>query len=141
MTPDVAASIIDYRDEDHVVTPGGAEADYYASLQPPYLPRDGALETTRELLMVRGITRELLLGEDANQNGLLDPEEDDGDESYPPDNRDGILDAGWSGLLTVDSAVQNKNAAGLDRVNVQTADEKSLSAVPGISPELAKAII
>src|ERR1044072_6996278 len=26
-----------------------------------------------------------------NQNGLLDPEEDHGDQSDPPDNRDGIL--------------------------------------------------
>ena len=44
--------------------------------------------------MVRGVSSDLFAGEDANQNGLLDPEEDDGDNSYPPDNRDGILDAG-----------------------------------------------
>ena len=141
LTPETAAAIIDWRDEDNAVTPGGAEAEYYASLQPPGLPRNGPLQTTRELLMVRGVSRELFLGEDANQNGLLDPEEDDGNESFPPDNRDGILDAGWSGLVTVDSAVQNKNAAGQDRVNVQTADEKSLTAVVGISADIAKAIL
>ena len=50
---------------------------------------------------------------------------------------DGILDAGWSGLVTVDSAVQNKNAAGEDRINVQTADEKTLTSVKGISAALA----
>jgi competence ComEA-like helix-hairpin-helix protein len=141
MTPDVVAAILDWRDEDNEVTPGGAEADYYVSLQPPGLPRNGPFQTTRELLMVRGLPRELFLGEDANQNGLLDPEEDDGNESFPPDNHDGILDPGWSGLLSVDSAVQNKNAAGEDRVNVQTADEKSLSSVKGIPAALAKAIV
>ena len=141
MTPDVSAAILDWRDSDNDVTPGGAEADYYASLASPSLPRNGPLQTTRELLMVRGVPRDLFLGEDANGNGLLDPEEDDGDETFPPDNRDGMLDAGWSGLATVDSLVQNKNAAGEDRVNVQTADEKSLTAVRGLSAEMAKAMV
>jgi competence ComEA-like helix-hairpin-helix protein len=141
MTPDVVAALLDWRDPDNEVTPGGAETDYYVSLQPPGLPRNGPLQTTRELLMVRGLPRDLFLGEDANQNGLLDPEEDDGNDSFPPDNHDGLLDAGWSGLVTVDSAVQNKNAAGEDRINVQTADEKTLASVKGISAALAKAIV
>src|SRR5262249_33479006 len=108
MTADIVAASIDYRDEDNAVTPGGAEAEYYTSLQPPYLPRNGPFQTMRELLMVRGISRELLFGEDANQNGLLDAEEDDGSDSYPPDNRDGVLDAGWSGDITLHSSVLNK---------------------------------
>ncbi len=141
MTPDIAAAIIDYRDEDNVVTPGGAESEYYASLQPPYLPRNGPLQTMRELLMIRGVTRELLFGEDANGNGLLDSEEDDGSESAPIDNRDGILDAGWSDNLTLNSSVLNKSASGQDRINPQLADETSLSQVQGISAELAKAIV
>src|SRR5439155_2908431 len=74
-------------------------------------------------------------------NGLLDPEEDDGSDNFPPDNHDGVLDAGWSGLLTVNSSVANQNAAGQDRVNIKTADEKALSSVTGISADLAKAII
>jgi competence ComEA-like helix-hairpin-helix protein len=141
MTSEIVTAILDWRDDDNAVTPGGAEAEYYVSLRPPYLPRNGPFQTTRELLMVRGVSRDLFFGEDANQNGLLDAEEDDGNESYPPDNKDGVLDSGWSGILTVDSAVENKNAAGQDRVNVQTADEKSLAAVPGISADLAKAIV
>lgn len=141
VTPEAVAGILDWRDPDNNVTPGGAEADFYASLPSPRVPRNGPLQTTRELLMVNGVSRELLMGEDANQNGLLDPEEDDGDESFPPDNRDGILDAGLSGSVTVDSSVANQTAAGQDRVNVQSADEKPLSSIPGISADLAKAII
>jgi len=141
MRPEIAAAILDWRDPDNTPTPGGAEAEYYASLQPPYLPRNGPLQTTREMLMISGVTRELFLGEDTNQNGLLDPEEDDGRDSLPPDNRDGILDTGWSGLVTVDSSVLNRNAAGEERVNIQSSDEKTLAAVRGISAELAKAIV
>src|SRR5580692_5395993 len=39
MTTEIAAAIADWRDEDNDVTPGGAEAEYYLSLQPPYQPR------------------------------------------------------------------------------------------------------
>jgi competence ComEA-like helix-hairpin-helix protein len=141
LTPEIAVAILDWRDSDNAPGNGGAEVDYYAGLQPPYLPRNGPFQTVRELLMVRGITSDLLLGEDANQNGLLDPEEDDGRDSEPVDNHDGVLDAGWSGLLTVSSGVANVNAAGDPRINVQNADEKELTKVRGITPELAKAII
>jgi competence ComEA-like helix-hairpin-helix protein len=132
MTPEIAAAIIDWRDEDNEVTPGGAEADYYASLQPPYLPRNGPLETVRELLMVRGISRELLLGNDPQQNGELETEEEIATAGR---------DTGWAGLFTVDSVSDNVNAAGQERVNIQTADERSLTAVRGLTPEIAKAIV
>ncbi len=141
MTSEAVAGILDWRDADNSATPGGAEAEFYSSLPSPRIPRNGPLQTTRELLMVNGVSREQFMGEDANLNGLLDPEEDDGDESFPPDNRDGVLDAGWSGSVTINSSAANQTAAGQERVNAQSADEKTLSSVPGISAELAKAII
>ncbi len=50
-------------------------------------------------------------------------------------------DLGWAGILTVDSSVKNVNAAGDGRVNIQTADEAALSAVHGITPQIARAIV
>lgn len=141
MSPEITAAILDWRDPNNDVTTSGAEVEYYASLQPPYLPRNGPFQTLREILMVRAVSRELFMGEDVNQNGLLDPEEDDRNESQPPDNGDGVLDAAWSGNVTVDSSVRNENAAGDERVNVQSADERSLTAVHGITAEIAKAIV
>lgn len=141
LAPEVAAAIVDWRDGDQNTTPNGAEADYYLSLRPPYLPRNGPFETVRELLQVRGVTRDLLLGEDANGNGLLDPEENDGNASPPPDNHDGVLDAGWSELLAVHSTGSSLDAAGQERVNVQSADESALTGVPGITSDIAKAIV
>lgn len=141
LRPEVAAAIIDYRDRDSNVTQGGAEAEEYALMQPPYLPRNAPLRTVRETLMVRNIPRDLFLGEDANLNGLLDPEENDGDENLPADNRDGFLDAGWSGLITVDSSVRDVNAAGDSRVNLQDAEEKDIANVTGLTPEIARAIV
>jgi len=133
MTPDVIAAIVDWRDPDHEASPGGAEAEYYSALRPPRLPRDGPFQTVRELAMVRDVPRELFLGEDINQNELLDPREND--------NADGLLDAGWARHLTVHSSVREVNAAGQRRINLQTADERALTSIPEISAELARAIV
>ena len=136
MTPDVVAGILDWRDEDNTVTPGGAELEYYASLQPPYQPRNGPLQTVRELLMVRGVSRELLLGSAAPQHEPLATEGDDRDE--------GALDnvnRGWAGLLTVDSSVKDITASGGERVNIQSADERSLTGVRRITSDIARAIV
>lgn len=136
LTPEVAAAIIDWRDTDNEVTPGGAEADYYLSLRPPYRPRNGPFQSIRELLMVRGITPDLLLGEDVHYNALLSDSEGDAPATVTE-----LSDLGWAGLLTAQSSVNNLNAAGEDRVNVQTADEASLTRVKGITSPIAKAII
>jgi competence ComEA-like helix-hairpin-helix protein len=141
MTPQNAAAIVDYRDRDDMVTPGGAEADDYAVFQPPYLPRNGPFRTTREVLLVFGLSREFFLGEDVNQNGLLDPEENDGVLSYPSDDGDGVLDPGWAGLVTVNSSAREVNAYGERRINIQSASERRLSSVPGITTEIATAMI
>jgi DNA uptake protein ComE-like DNA-binding protein len=134
MTPDIAAAIIDWRDQDNQVTPGGAEQDYYLSLHPPYLPRNGPIQTIRELLMVRGVSGELLLGTDQHQNGKLQAGAE-GESVTDP------ADLGWAGMLTVDSAVDNLDAAGQERVNIQTADERALTGVQGITSDIGKAIV
>src|SRR5579883_2002684 len=135
MTPDIVAAIVDWRDEDNAISPGGAESEYYLSLQPPYLPRNGPIQTLRELLMVRGITTDLLLGQDTHQNGLL---ESDADSSTSiSDTRE----LGWAGSLTTASSVNNLNAAGVERVNIQSADEASLTGVKGITADIARAIV
>jgi DNA uptake protein ComE-like DNA-binding protein len=71
MTPDVAAAIIDWRDQDETPTQNGAEQESY----PSYRVKNGPFETVEELLLVRGVTPELLYGMDANHNGFLDAEE------------------------------------------------------------------
>jgi DNA uptake protein ComE-like DNA-binding protein len=135
MPPEIVAALVDWRDEDHNVSPGGAEAEYYTTLRPPYLPRDGSIQTVRELLMVRGISSEMLLG--AGED-FPDLEQEDAGSAG---SRQAQMDRGWNDLLAVDGWVANLNAAGEDRVNVQNADEKTLSGVHGISQEIARAIV
>jgi DNA uptake protein ComE-like DNA-binding protein len=136
MTASVAAAIVNWRGRDN--TTAAAETQYYAGLQPPYQPRLAPYQTVRELLMVRGVTADALLGRDVHQNDLLTAAEGN-DFAFPGSAESG--DLGWAGNLTVDSTVQNLNAAGEDRINIQTAAESSLTAIPGITPPIAHAVV
>jgi general secretion pathway protein K len=67
MTRDtIADSIIDWRDPDHNHLLNGAEDDYYETLDPPYEAKDANFDTLEELLLVKGMTREILYGTDLN---------------------------------------------------------------------------
>jgi len=104
MTEDLIARIGDWQDEDDETSPLGAELGVYLSQPHPYEPRNGPLGTIEELELIASITPQDVRDEDWNRNGVLDPEEDDSELSWPPDDGDGELDAGWSGILTVSSA-------------------------------------
>jgi competence ComEA-like helix-hairpin-helix protein len=141
MTADIAASILAWRGPKTQVVAGGAQSDYYMSLKPPYQARNGPFQTVRELLMVRGVTRPLLLGNDRNQNGFLDSNDDPEDQPLRPAPQDLVADAGWSAMLTVTDTDKNAGADGKDRVNIQTADESSLTSITGLTSAMAKAIV
>lgn len=121
MTDDVVDAILDWIDSDDDRRPGGAETADYMSRTIPYEARNGPMESIDELLQIQGVTPALFYGEDANRNGLLDPNEDDGGESdeLPPyDNGDGILDLGWQHYLTATSRERNTTPEGEDKINL-----------------------
>jgi DNA uptake protein ComE-like DNA-binding protein len=75
MTPDLAAAIVDWRDEDDDITPGGAESETYMRHNPPYSAKNGPFETVGELRLVRGADLDFLHGRDRNRNGVIDLDE------------------------------------------------------------------
>lgn len=141
LDPEIGASIVDWRDADDRVQNGGAEGDYYSSLSPPYAISDHSITTVRELLMVRGITPDGLLGEDLNADGIVNPSERDGDRTYPSDNQDGVLDGGWARYITLESRIPNVDRYGEPRILLGSALEEDLAALPGVGAELAASII
>jgi type II secretory pathway component PulK len=118
LTTELLDCLLDYRDADSETRSEGAEQDYYDGLPQPYVIPNGPLSTLEELLVIKGFTGAVVCGEDANLNGILDPNEDDGDESFPPDDRDGRLDHGLRGLLTVYGSEPNVDARGRPRVDL-----------------------
>jgi type II secretory pathway component PulK len=101
MTPQIAGAIMDWRDANSSVSANGAEDETYGRLTPPYHTKNAPFESVEELRLVAGMTMDILYGEDANLNGVLDANENDGDDSPPNDNRDGRLDPGLMEYFTV----------------------------------------
>lgn len=118
MTIELADCILDWIDTDDTKRPYGAESEAYEAMNPPYQCKNGPLESLDELLMVQGVTPALLYGEDANRNGLLDPNENDGDASPPLDNRNGLLDHGWVAFLTAHGREANIRADGRPKIHL-----------------------
>lgn len=118
MTYELADAILDFIDSDDTPRTNGCESEYYSALSPAYPAKNSPLESLDELLLVRGVTSQLLYGEDFNRNGLLDANEDDGDASWPPDDANGILQLGWSSYLTVYGREKNTRWDGTDRINI-----------------------
>lgn len=116
MTEEIADAILDWIDPDNEPREYGAEADYYALLDPPYLPKNGPLESIEELLLVRGVTPALLFGADANRNGMVDSDEPPADSIEGVDNIDGVMDSGWSAYLTLYSMELNVRPDGRPKV-------------------------
>ena len=56
---DIAASIIDWRDEDEEPRENGAESGYYLSFSPGYACKNEDFEVLEELLLVKGMTQEI----------------------------------------------------------------------------------
>jgi hypothetical protein len=120
MTEEIADAILDWLDEDDEPREFGAETDYYSRLQPPYAAKNGPLDTVEELLLVRGVTPELLFGLDANRNGMIDPHElaMPGTATNAAALSEVEMQRGWAPYLTLYSAEKNVNAQGQPRINV-----------------------
>jgi type II secretory pathway component PulK len=101
ITPEIAAAIMDWREEGNEPRSNGAKDSYYQSLPQPYSCKKAAFDTVEELLLVKGMTGDILFGEDINRNGILDANENDGKKTLPLDNSDGTLNRGLYPYVTV----------------------------------------
>ncbi|MCA9199867.1 MAG: general secretion pathway protein GspK [Planctomycetales bacterium] len=68
MTESLADAILDWIDEDDETREFGAEADYYAQLQPPRKVPNRIPTSLDELLLVRDVSAALLFGQDKDFN-------------------------------------------------------------------------
>jgi type II secretory pathway component PulK len=101
MTFDLADAMMDWRD-----TNGTGSSLNYGQLG--YLSKHAPFETVGELRLVYGATRDILVGEDINQNGVLDANE----------NKNGLTDPGLFDYFTVYSRQPNAHSDGTALTNV-----------------------
>lgn len=141
MEAEVARSILDWIDgDDEPRDAGGTESQYYLGLHPPYEARNGPVRTLEELELVYGVDPLFLRGEDWNLNSVLDPNENDGDLTWPPDNADGYLDAGWSGLITAMSKGPGFGLSGEPKLMLATADIGEIQDRMAVDPDQAQTL-
>jgi hypothetical protein len=128
MTEEIADAILDWMDEDEEPREFGAESEYYASLNPPYAPKNGPLESLEELLLVRGIRENprLLFGCDLDRNALIDVGEADNQGIVGVDNSDGSMNRGWAAYLTLYGLESNLNPDGEPKIDLNQSDMQQL---------------
>lgn len=141
MTFDVADSIIDWRDADNEVSGMGAERDFYFNRNLPYQPRNANFRSLAELELVAGAWPEFVRGEDANLNGRLDPNENDGAVTLPDDNADGLLDAGWSGRLTAYTTLSTIGSSGEPKLYLKNATSEELVSRFGVDETQSRTLL
>lgn len=123
MTEEIADSILDWLDSDDEARDFGVESEFYQGLSPPYAAKNGPMDSLDELLLINGVTPQLMFGLDTNRNGVLDPAEA---ASNDISVNDSDLHLGWSAYLTLYSKESNLTGEGLPRINVNADDLEQL---------------
>ena len=121
LTAEVIDAIVDWVDPDEDPRTNGAEATYYLSTPGQYRAKNGPLNSLDELLLVRGVTPQLLYGNDRNRNGQADEESDSG-----------AFDRGLADFLTVYGRELNLDAVGALRDNINESED-----LPGLYQRLS----
>ena len=124
---EIADSILDWIDDSsYEPREYGAKDEYYMSLDPPFFTRNGIPDSLDELLLVRGVTPQLLYGIDWNRNGVIDHGEPDEYSLEGFDVIDGSLNLGLISYLTLDSRESMVTPDGYRKINVNMEDTTEL---------------
>ncbi len=157
MTMDLANNVVAWRNAAGNSPTGGATSSYYLSLPTAYQAKNNNFESVEELLMVEGITPQILYGNDNNRNGIIDANDTDPNSvsstkgpglNSSPGGSNSTL--GGSNPLSVAGPGLAQNVHGLadyvtvyghGQVNLNTAPFEVLSCIAGMTQAQAQAII
>ncbi len=126
-TPLVNA-ILDWIDPDDKTRNQGAESDFYQDYWPdhPYNAKNGPIDDISELLLIKGITPELFWG-GASTNFQT--------YAFNRQNRRGDVPVEAVGLTNIFTPISS------GKININTASPDVLQVIPGVTPEMAQAIV
>ncbi|SPE62636.1 exported hypothetical protein [Verrucomicrobia bacterium] len=120
ITQDLVNGILDWRGTNGP----NSTVTYYEMMQPAYQCKGAHFETVDELRLVYGANMDMLVGEDANRNGVLDANENDA-------NQNGMLDPGILEYATVYSREPNTNSSG-GMINISSLSTANSSRLNGL---------
>jgi type II secretory pathway component PulK len=124
---EIADAILDWLDQDDEQREFGAERSHYQDLPVEYEPRNGHFTGLDELLMIKGITAELLYGLDADRSYKIEKHEEESTGALEDlENNEGQLNRGISAYLTVHSMERVLNPDGKSKIDVNGKELKKL---------------
>ncbi len=133
LTPSISDAVLDWVDKDEDNHLSGAESDYYLSLAPPYVAKNGPLDDISELLLIKGIfeNSEIYWGSASTNHSVSPfqarssgrPFQDLQRPSYPV------------GLVDIFSTLSS------GKININTASATTLQMIPQVDENIAAGII
>ena len=128
----ISDSILDWIGPSTSPRPGGAESDYYQTLDPPYYAKNAPIDDLSELLLIRGIRDhpEIYWGGSPTNQAPARLQQKLGFVNSPFQTPDYPF-----GLTNIFTALST------GRINVNTADENVLQMLPGVDETTAQNII
>lgn len=125
----IGGALQDWIDRDDFPRPGGgAESDYYETLDPPYLAKNGPVDDITELLKIKGVTPALFYGPRWRTTGFAD----DPAGAAPLSPEEEMLSFGLVDVFTALSSGQ---------ININTAPEPVLALALGGDTALAREVV
>jgi len=112
---EIVDAIKDWIDADDDITGDGAENYYYASLNPPYTAKNAPFDCIEELLMVKGMTKELFAGTKEKQ-GLV---------QYVTAYGDGLININTAPKMVLRALFPNVNAGLVEAIDEYRKNEKN----------------
>ncbi|HIJ39564.1 MAG TPA: hypothetical protein HPP90_00590 [Deltaproteobacteria bacterium] len=131
----IVDSILDWRDENDLHRLNGAEDDYYHSLPEPYECKDADFDSIEELLLVRGVTREIYL------NRLKDMVTVSKPKGASSKTKTGSRKPGAGLGIRKISAGYKKAEAEMNKININAASRAMLLSLPFMTEDLVQAIM
>ena len=126
----VSDSILDWIDTDDLPRVAGAESDYYQGLAVPYYAKNAPIDDLSELLLVKGVTREMYYGPNSPNHAPGMFYHKLGFGAAPGQTPDYLF-----GLTNVFTPYSN------GKININTASTNVLQMIPGVDANMALAIV
>ncbi|HZQ48348.1 MAG TPA: helix-hairpin-helix domain-containing protein, partial [Verrucomicrobiae bacterium] len=110
--------------------PSGAETEFYKSMNPPYMAKNGPIDDISELLLIKGVTPDIYWGPNSTNHVFSGPQPvRPGLGSLPGSS------AAPVGLVDIFTPVSN------GKINLNTASVTALQMIPGIDQSMADHIV
>lgn len=127
----IVGSIEDWIDADDDTHTSGAETEYYKSLNPAYVAKNGPIDDISELLLIKGVTPDIYWGPNFTNHAFSGPQPVQAGLSGPGST----TSAAPVGLVDIFTPISN------GKINLNTASVTALQMIPGIDETMAEHIV